>query len=251
MDQHIFSFEGLDVNVLVKENEPWFVGHQVATLLGYSNTRDALSKHVDIEDKNTVAIHDGIGNPNKVIINESGLYSLILKSRLPEAKQFKRWVTAEVLPTIRKHGAYMTDGVIQRALTNPDFLIQLATNLKEEQQKRLAAEQVIQKQQPLVTFAEMCMQSNKSLLVREVAKLACSHGIKIGERRLFEKLREWGLFFKNKNEPTQTYVERGYFEVSQGVRETSKGAFTWTTTRITPKGQGYIFNRLKKEGEQQ
>lgn len=107
----IFSFENNQVRVIEIEGEPWFVGNDVATVLGYSNTRDAIGKHVDSEDKNTVAIRDGItrGNPNKTIINESGLYSLILSSKLPSAKKFKRWVTSKVLPTIRKHGAYMTD----------------------------------------------------------------------------------------------------------------------------------------------
>ena len=107
----LFAFEGNEVRTLKIDDEPYFVGKDVASILGYSNTRDALNKHVDSEDKNTVAIHDGItrGNPNQVVINESGLYSLILSSKMPNAKKFKHWVTSEVLPAIRKHGAYMTD----------------------------------------------------------------------------------------------------------------------------------------------
>ena len=131
------------LTTIMIDNKPWFIGNEVARLLGYENTRDALKKRVDEEDKNTVAIRDGNqrGNPNKTIINESGLYSLILSSKLPSAKKFKHWVTSEVLPTIRKHGVYMTDEAIEKAILNPDFIIQLATQLKEEKQKRLEAEQ--------------------------------------------------------------------------------------------------------------
>lgn len=134
----LFTNEELDMKVRVVEinGEPWLVGKEVAEVLGYKNTRDALSKHVDEEDKNTVAIYDGIGNPNKVIINESGLYSLVLRSKLPEAKKFKRWVTSEVLPSIRKHGMYATDDL----LNDPDLMIKAANKIKEEKEGRLKAE---------------------------------------------------------------------------------------------------------------
>lgn len=134
----LFTNEELDMKVRVVEinGEPWLVGKEVAEVLGYKNTRDALSKHVDEEDKNTVAIYDGIGNPNKVIINESGLYSLVLRSKLPEAKKFKRWVTSEVLPSIRKHGMYATDDL----LNDPDLMIKAASKIKEEREGRLKAE---------------------------------------------------------------------------------------------------------------
>lgn len=134
----LFTNEELDMKVRVVEinGEPWLVGKDVAEVLGYKNTRDALSKHVDEEDKNTVAIYDGIGNPNKVIINESGLYSLVLRSKLTEAKKFKRWVTSEVLPSIRKHGMYATDDL----LNDPDLMIKAANKIKEEREGRLKAE---------------------------------------------------------------------------------------------------------------
>lgn len=121
--------------------EPWVAGKDVAAALGYSNPRDALAKHVDDEDKNTVAFRDGTsGNPNQIIINESGLYSLILSSKLPDAKKFKRWVTAEVLPSIRRHGVYMTPASIESVLTDPDTIIRLALNLRAEQERRKALE---------------------------------------------------------------------------------------------------------------
>ena len=137
------------VRGIMINNEPYFVGKDVAEVLGYSNTRDALAKHIDDDDKNTVAIHDGTsGNPNVTIINESGLYSLILSSKLPKAKEFKRWVTSEVLPSIRKHGTYMTAEKIEEVLSNPDMIIQLAIKLKQEraEKEKLKIENLQQKQ---------------------------------------------------------------------------------------------------------
>ena len=116
-----FRFNNDEVRTVLINNEPYFVGKDVADILGYSNARDALAKHVDDEDRDTVAFRDGTsGNPNLSVINESGVYSLILASKLPEAKKFKRWVTSEVLPAIRKHGAYMTEQTLEQALTSPD-----------------------------------------------------------------------------------------------------------------------------------
>jgi anti-repressor protein len=244
--QKLFEFRGQQLRVVEQNNEPWFIAKDVCEILEINNSRQALSR-LDEEEKADVTLNDGRQNRNFSVVNESGLYELIFASRKPEAKTFKKWVKQEVLPSIRKHGAYMTENTLEKALTSPDFLIQLATQLKEEQTKRFVAEQTIQKQQPLVSFAESCMASDKSLLVRELAKLISKQGILTGERRLFQKLREWKLIFQAKNEPYQEYIDRGYFEVSQGVKENEKGSFTWLTTRITPKGQAYIINRLKKE----
>jgi prophage antirepressor-like protein/phage antirepressor YoqD-like protein len=126
------------VRSILIDGAPWFIGKEIADILGYSNTRDALSVHVDCDDKNTVVIHDGIrGNPNKTVINESGLYSLILSSKLPQAKSFKRWVTSEVLPSIRKHGAYATDDVLTNMVSTPGFTEALLEALAEENAKNL------------------------------------------------------------------------------------------------------------------
>ncbi|MDA1641795.1 phage antirepressor [Bacillus cereus group sp. TH177-1LC] len=240
------------VRTVVQGENVWFVAKDVAEVLGYNNTSKAIQMHVDEDEKADLPIWDGRQNRNQKVINESGLYSLILSSKLPSAKKFKKWVTSEVLPSIRKHGAYMTDQVLEQAVTNPDFAIGLLTKLKEEKEKLVAAQQQIVQQQPLVTFAEACMQSNESLKVSEVAKLAAKHGIKIGQRQLFAKLREWNLMFKRSTEPTQTAVEKGYFEIAQGVKQKPSGEpFTWTTTYVTPKGQAYIIDRLKKEQEQE
>ena len=142
MGNEMRTFEHPDfgsIRILTIDGEPWFVGNEIVTLLGYVSPRDALKKHVDTEDKNTVAIRDGNtrGNPNKTIINESGLYSLILGSKLPTAKKFKRWVTSEVIPSIRKHGAYLTNEKIEEILLNPDTIIKLATDLKYERERNL------------------------------------------------------------------------------------------------------------------
>jgi anti-repressor protein len=236
-----------ELHVLVKNGKELFPAADVANKLGYSNPHDAINKHCRSEG---IAFHEVLSNggpQQKKFISEGNLYRLIAKSKLPSAEKFESWVFDEVLPSIRKHGAYMTENTLEKALTSPDFLIQLATQLKEEQSKRFVAEQTIQKQQPLVSFAESCMASDRSLLVRELAKLVSKQGILIGERRLYQKLRDWRLIFLAKNEPYQEYIDRGYFEVSQGVKENEKGSFTWLTTRITPKGQAYIINRLKKE----
>lgn len=248
--QKVFEFHGMQLRTVIKNNEPWFVAKDVAQILSFDHT-PTMTRTLDEDEKGVHIIHTPGGDQRMTIINEPGLYSVILKSRKPEAKQFKRWVTHEVIPSIRKHGAYMTPEKIEEVLLNPDTLIKLATNLKEEQQKRIAAEKQIEQQKPLVNFAETCMASDKSLLVREVAKMISKQGILMGERRLFQKLRDWKLIFPNKNEPYQEYIDRGYFEISQGVKETSKGSFTWLTMRVTPKGQMYIINRLKKEQQKE
>ncbi|OOR18124.1 BRO family protein [Bacillus mycoides] len=244
----VFNNEELgQVRTVVQGEDVWFVAKDVCEVLEIKNTTQAMQK-LDPEERTMF----NIGRQGKTnIVNESGLYSLIMTSRKPQAKVFKKWVTSEVLPSIRKHGAYMTDQVLEQAVTNPDFAIGLLTRLKEEKEKLAAAQQKIVQQQPLVTFAEACMQSDQTLKVGEVAKLAMKQGVKIGQKRLFDKLREWGLMFKNSTEPTQKACERELFEVNQGVKQKPNGeAFTWTTTYVTPKGQAYIIDRLKKENEQ-
>ncbi|MEI4713468.1 phage antirepressor [Bacillus cereus] len=240
------------VRTMVQGEDVWFVAKDVCDVLEIVNATRSLSR-LDEDELHSMKVTDSLGRPQETnVINESGLYSLIMTSRKPQAKVFKKWVTSEVLPSIRKHGAYMTDQVLEQAVTNPDFAIGLLTKLKEEKEKLAAAQQQIVQQQPLVTFAEACMQSNQTLKVGEVAKLAMKQDIKIGQKRLFDKLRQWGLIFKNSTEPTQKGCERELFEVAQGVKEKPNGEpFTWTTTYVTPKGQVYIIDRLKKEQEQE
>lgn len=237
-----------NLEILMKDGKEYFPATHVANLLGYANASEAIKRHCKNEG---VAFHEvptTSGVQNKKFINEPNLYRLIVKSKLPQAEQFEKWVFEEVLPTIRKHGAYMTDQVLEQAVSNPDFAIGLLTRLKEEKAKLAAAQQKLIQQEPLVTFAEACMQSDKSLKVSEVAKMAAKQGIKIGQKQLFEKIREWGLMFKRSTEPTQKACEMELFEITQGVKKKPNGdPFTWTTTYVTPKGQAYIIDRLKKE----
>ncbi|MCI6278089.1 MAG: phage antirepressor [Clostridium sp.] len=236
-----------EIRAVEIDGEGWLVGKDVAEILGYTNPQKAIRDHIDEEDK-TLNESFTVNGTKGILINESGLYSLILSSKLPGAKKFKRWVTSEVLPSIRKHGTYMTESTLEEAITNPDFLIKLAVELKNEKEQRKALEKEKMFNAPKVSFAEHVAAANNSMLVREVAKLASKNGIKIGEKRLYGKLREWGLIFKNSCEATQRAIEQGLIEVTEGVRESSKGKFTYKTSRVTGKGQIYIISRLKKEG---
>ena len=179
------------IRTLAINNEPWFVGKDVAEILGYAKPENAIANHVDEEDKTSTLIQ-GSGSNYKskaIIINESGLYSLVLSSKLPSAKEFKRWITHEVIPAIRKHGAYMTEDTLEKALTSPDFLIQLATQLKEEKEKRLAAEKQIEMDRPKTIFADAVSASHTSILVGEMAKILRGNGVEIGQKRFFDWLR--------------------------------------------------------------
>lgn len=230
------------------KGEVFFVGNDVAKLLGYSNYRNAVINHVDTEDKQRTQIEDAGQNREMTIINESGLYSLILSSKLPTAKQFKRWVTSEVLPNIRKHGTHMTPETIEKVLADPDTIIQIATQLKEERAKRMQAEVVIEQQKPQVLFAKAVETSETSILVGQLAKLLTQNGIIIGQNRLFAWLRDNGYLGKkgaHYNEPTQYAVERGWFEVVERTMQNPDGSVRITrTTKVTGKGQVYFINKL-------
>lgn len=243
----IFNFGNNEVRVLEINNEPWFVAKDVCDVLEIGNPSQALSR-LDDDERNTIILNEGIGNPQKSIVNEPGLYTLILGSRKPDAKQFKRWVTHEVIPSIRKHGAYMTPQKIEEVLLNPDTIIQIATQLKEEQTKRREAEQIIEKQKPKVLFADSVSASNTSILIRELAKLISQNGIPIGEKRLFEWLRCNGYLIKKPgsdyNTPTQRSMELGLFEIKQSTINRSNGIQIKKTPKVTGRGQLYFINKF-------
>lgn len=236
------------VRTVEVSGEAYLVGKDVAEILGYSNTRDALARHVDFEDKADVVIHDGSQNRTMAVVNESGVYALIFGSKLPKAKEFKRWVTNEVLPSIRKHGAYMTDETLHRAITEPDFLIQLATELKEEQEKRRQLEVDAAANRPKVLFAEAVETAQTSILIGDLAKLIKQNGVDIGQKRLFEFLRQKGFLIKSglsKNMPTQKAMEQGLFEVKERTISNPDGSVRITkTTKVTGKGQTYFINKF-------
>lgn len=233
----------------------WFVGKDSAMVLGYADAFGALKKHVDEEDKLVCQIDSAGQKRDVTVINESGLYSLILSSKLPGAKRFKRWVTAEILPSVRTHGAYMTPEVIERTLTDPDYIIQLATTLKMEQQKCRALEEKVKADAPAVFFAEAVTGADTNILIRDMAKLLAQNGADIGGNRLYEVLRRDGYLIKSGsdyNMPTQRAMELGLFFVKETPRIAKEGAVIDRTTKVTPKGQKYFINRYapKKALEQ-
>lgn len=165
----IFNFEQNEVRTILVNDEPYFVGKDVAEILGYERADNAVRNHVDEEDKLMHRISASGQNRNMTIINESGLYSLILKSKLPSAKKFKRWVTSKVLPAIRKHGGYLTPEKVEEALLNPDTIIQLATKLKEERTGRLIAEQKIAEYEPKISYLDSILSSTDSVTISQIA----------------------------------------------------------------------------------
>ena len=241
------------VRTLTIDNEPYFVGKDVATILGYAKTRNAIATHVDDEDKKDAPIQGDLGGTQLMtLINESGLYSLILSSKLPNAKKFKRWVTAEVLPSIRKHGAYMTPDTLEKALYNPDFLIRLATELKDTQAHVKHLETKIDNDKPKVIFAEAVSTSKTSILIGDLAKIIKQNGVDIGQKRLFAWLREGGYLIKRKggdyNMPAQRSMELGLFEVKETAITHSDGHTTISKTpKVTGKGQQYFINKFLKQ----
>ena len=237
------------VRTLTIDGEPYFVAKDVAEILGYSNSRKAIADHVDNEDKGVTKCDTLGGQQELTVINESGLYSLILSSKLPNAKKFKHWVTGEVLPSIRKHGAYMTDSTLEQALTSPDFLIKLATELKTEKEKRQALEVQAEENKPKVLFADAVSVSNTSILVGDLAKIIKQNGVNIGANRLFAWLRDNGYLIKRKgsdyNMPTQYSMDLKLFEVKETVITHSDGHTSISKTpKVTGKGQQYFVNKF-------
>lgn len=239
------------VRTMMIDGSPWFVAKDVCECLDINNSRQALAR-LDSDEKNSVILNDGTpGNPEKGIVNEYGLYSLVLSSRKPSAKAFKRWITHEVIPAIRKHGAYMTGETLEQALTSPDFLIRLATELKTEQEARRLAEQKIEADKPKVLFADSVAASHGSILVGELAKLLNQNGIDIGQNRLFNWLRENGYLICRKgtdyNMPTQRSMEMQLFNIKETAITHSDGHVSISkTVKVTGKGQVYFVNKFLK-----
>ncbi len=228
------------------DGESWLVGKDVAERLGYSNPQKAIRDHVDDEDR-TVNESFTVNGTMVVLINESGLYSLVLGSKLPNAKKFKRWVTSEVLPAIRKHGGYLTAEKVEEALLNPDVLIRLATELKDEREARQALESKVAEDAPKVLFAQAVEQAENSILVGDLAKLIKQNGTDIGQKRLFERLRAEGYLGtrgENYNMPTQRAMEMQLFRISERTINNPDGSVRLTrTVKVTGKGQVYFINR--------
>lgn len=237
------------IRTVTINNEPYFVGKDVADVLEYRNGSRDINRHVDEEDRCKVMVFDGNQDKETIIINESGLYSLILSSKLPSAKKFKRWVTNEVLPSIRHNGGYIMDQenlsdsellakavlVAQKTIANKDKII--------EQQKAK-----IEQDKPKTLFADAVAASQSSILIGELAKLLRQNGVETGQKRLFDWMRENGFLIKSgssKNMPTQKAMEMGLFEIKEGSYINGSGAnITTKTTKVTGKGQQYFINKF-------
>lgn len=246
----IFNFENHDVRTQVVNDEPWFVAKDVCDVLGISNNRHALSR-LDDDEKDDVVLNDGIRNRSFSIVNEYGLYNLVLSSRKPEAKEFQRWVTHEVLPSIRKHGAYATENVLEQAIGNPDFMIGLLSSLKSEQEARKKAEQTIEAQRPKALVGEMLEVSQNSVSVKKLATILKQNGFNTGQNRLFDWMRENGYLItrygSSRNMPTQKAMDLGLFELKPASYFRNSGILeTDYTPMVTGKGQAYFLRKFKE-----
>lgn len=264
-----------EIRAVMIDGEPWLSGKDVASALGYKDTKSALLDHVDEEDKRIVKSGDlpplenhipkdvfpvdfvdgRIPNRGMTFVNESGIYSLVLSSKLPGAKEFKRWVTSEVLPSIHKHGAYMTPAVQNHILNNPDFLISLANKIKEEQQRvhvlQIENEGLRQKNEelaPKALFADAVSISKSEILIGQLAKILRQNGIEVGRNRLFEILRREGYLIREKGRerslPTQKSLELGLFRVKETTVHANGEIIVSATPYVTGKGQTYFLERF-------
>ena len=231
-----------NVRVLLQGDEPWFVAKDVADTLGYQNGSRDVNRHTDEEDRTKAMVFDGNQNKETILINESGLYSLVLSSKLPNAKQFKRWVTSDVLPSLRKYGTYSMD--IPRTL--PDALKAYANEIEAHNQTRA----LLEEQKPKVLFADAVSTSDTDILIGDLAKLLNQNGHNIGQNRLFERLRNEGYLISRKggsyNIPTQRAMEMGLFRIKETAITHSDGRVSLNKTpKVTGKGQLYFINRYK------
>lgn len=245
----VFDYNQKQVRTVVKDGEPWFVAKDVCEVLELVRQQDS-TRYLDEDEKRECLLNTPGGNQEMVIVSESGLYSLILKSRKPEAKQFKRWITHEVIPSIRKNGAYMTPITLESAISNPDFAIGLLTNLKEEQEKRRSLESKMKEDEPFTIFGKSIATSNDSINLGTFAKLINNAGIKLGRNKFIEWLRNNGYLMRTPgewNDPRQQYVNQGIFSVREALITTSAGSEIRRTTLVTGKGQEYLMAKIKEE----
>jgi anti-repressor protein len=240
------------VRIIAKENQPWFVGKDVAEILSYSNPLKAIRDHVDDEDKGVNEMDTPGGKQAIITINESGLYSLILSSKLPSAKKFKHWVTSEVLPQIRQAGGYIPsndndsdDAIMAKALLIAQNKIKLKNKVIVDKERQLLD------QRPKVVFADAVSASRTSILIGELAKILRQNGVNIGEKRLFEWLRNMGYLISRRgtdfNMPTQKSMDLKLFEIKETPICHADGHITISkTTKVKGKGQIYFINKFKE-----
>ena len=241
------------LNIMIIDGKEYFPATDCAKVLGYSNPHKAIGDHCRALTKREVI--DNLGRTQEMnFIPEGDLYRLIARSKLPAAEQFERWVFDEVLPSIRKHGGYLTPDKMEEALLNPDVLIRLATDLKNERAARIAVEQEraalagkVEQDAPKVLFADSVTASKQSILVGELAKLLRQNGVNVGQNRMFEWLRRDGYLHRSgvqRNMPTQRAMDMVLFEVQERTINNPDGSVRLTRTpKITGKGQVYFLNK--------
>ena len=234
--------------------EPIFCAADICRALGYSNGRKAISDHCDEGDVTKRDTPTSSGVQSMTFVNESGMYSLIFGSKLESAKQFKKWVTSDVLPSIRKHGMYATEATVESMLNDPENAILMLQAYQRERKERLAAQQQVEKleaqaieDKPKIIYADAVKGSTSSCLIGELAKMIAQNGYPIGEKRLFQWLRDnhylcsYGERF---NQPYQQYIEQGLFTMKQNVFSVDGEMRTRNTTKVTGKGQIYFINKF-------
>lgn len=253
----LFDFKGNQVRILTDENgEPWFSGQDICCVLDTGTNH--LREYLDADEITNIRTTDIVQNGGKapVFISEPGLYKLIMRSRKPEAKEFRRWVTHEVLPSIRRHGVYATDVTIDSILNDPDFGIRLLTDLKDERARRREAERAIEAQKPKVLFADSVAASHSTILVGELARILKGNGVDTGQNRLFQWMRDNGYLISRKgtdfNMPTQKAMELGLFFIKETNVQHSDGHITVNKTpKVTGKGQTYFVNKFLANAEEE
>ncbi len=239
------------VRTVVLNKEPWFVVADVCSVLDLSNPTIAVSRLDEDERAKFNLGRQG----DATIVNEPGLYTLVLGSRKPEAKAFKRWITHEIIPTIRKHGMYATPEMAERMLNDPDVMIRVLQELKTEREQRKTLEQKVEQDKPKVLFSDAVSTAHNSILIGDLAKLIRQNGVEVGQKRLFEMLRQDGYLISrgaSRNMPSQRSMEMGLMEIKESTVASPDGHIRVTkTTKITGKGQVYFINRYLQKGEKE
>lgn len=243
-----FTYKNSTLRIVEIDSQPWFVAKDVCGILGLTNMYSSLAA-LDEDEKALHTMEGSSGTREMVIVSEPGIYSLILRSRKPEAKAFKRWVTHEVLPSIRRHGMYATESVVDAMLADPETMIRTLTALKEERAKRAQLEKQAQANAPKVIFADAVASAKTDILIGDLAKILRGNGVDTGQRRLFEWLRENGYLIRQKgsswNMPTQKAMDMGLFRVKETVVTHADGHTTVNrTTKVTGRGQTYFVNKF-------
>jgi anti-repressor protein len=245
-DLQVFNYEGAEVRTVDREGETWWVLKDVCGVLELSDT-NKVTERIDSDDLTRIKIVSGGQTREMYAVNESGLYNVILRSDKAEAKKFKRWVTHEVLPSIRKHGAYMTAGKVDEMLNDPESWIKLLGALKAEREEKEVLSSRVEADRPKVLFADAVAVSEGAILIGELAKILKANGVDVGQNRLFEKLRGSGFLIRRRgtdfNMPTQRSMELGLFKIKETAVTHSDGHVTVSKTpKVTGKGQAYFVN---------